>query len=201
MQKVILPFPINESKLASGSIEYVDFGSKTFKVCIPPKARIGQQLRLRNFAGNIDESFRDQDVILILQRENHVFTSLQRDILIELPIDTANLSKSTITRVHLLDKKYDVKVPISARNGHTLRMKGLAERFNGGYPGDVLLKILERPKFYKGNWHTIIGNFVGSGMPLTGSKFSITFKLPWLFEVSNEWHFRSSDAHFHGHYY
>lgn len=200
MQKVILPFPINEDKLASGSIKYVDFGSKTFKVYIPPNARIGQHLRLRNFAGNIDESFRGQDLILILQKEPYIFSSVQKDILIELPLDITSLKRSATKRVHLLDKQYDVKVPVSARYGHMLRMRGLAEKFNGGYPGDVLVKLSELPKVYKGSLYTIIGNFVGFGMPLTGSRFSITFKLPWLFEVSNEWHFRSSDAYFHGIY-
>lgn len=93
MQQIILPYPINDQKLSKGSIERIDFGAKTFKIKIPEKARFGQMLRLRGLAEHIDDSFRGQDLLLLLKEDFKTFSSIRKDVLVELPINLDSLKK------------------------------------------------------------------------------------------------------------
>lgn len=76
----------------------------------------------------------------------------------------------------------------------------MAEAFNGGYPGDILLTLAEQPNLNRGILHKILGNFMGFDTPASEGTFKINFKLPWLFEFGGEWLFKNSNSNVHGNY-
>lgn len=96
----------------------------------------------------------------------------------------------------MYDDRYDVKIPNTIKGGQFLRMRNIASRYNGGYPGDILLKIVE-----KGG---IIGNlkgFFSSFSPTPDQfRFKIKFNIPFLFEVEGEFLFETSKADIMGRY-
>lgn len=200
MREIVYPYPIQESKLNGGNFEYVDFGIKKYKIKLPNKVKIGDQLRLRGIAGDIDESFMGQDLILLLKKEISNFHSVKRDIIMDLPIDLDLYNIAVVKRVNIGDRKFDVKIPGRLDYGNILRLRGKAEILNGGYPGDVLLRIAHIPNLRYRVLHRIFANFSGFESPASERKFTIKFKLPWLFEYSDEFLFKSSDSNFHGKY-
>lgn len=200
MQQIVYPYPINESKLKGGRFENVEFGDKKYKIKLPEDVRIGSKLRLKGLAGNVDESFRGQDLILLLQKQASTFNTINRDIIIDLPLNLNRHKRGNTKRVHLADKKFDIQIPSISDYGSLLRMRGIAEILNGGYPGDILLRIAEKPDMNKGILHMIYASFVGFDTPPDQRIFKIKFKLPWLFEFDNEFHFRSGDSKLDGKY-
>ena len=201
MQQVIIPYPINERKLRGGHIEHIDFGNKTFRITLPHDVKIGSKLRLKGIAGNVDESFRGQDLILLLKKDISTFSSINRDIIMDLPVELDQMRRSSIKRINLGDRKFDIKIPPITKYGHILRMPGKADILNGGYPGDVLLKVAKNPNLNKGILHMIYGCFMGFDNSPAERKFKIGIKLPWIFELSDEFIFRSNNSRLHGEYF
>jgi len=198
MQQLILPHYISEGKLPTGSIEYLDLGKKTFRVTIPPNITFGKMLKLKGLAGHIDECFNNQDLLLLIKKEVKPFSYATRDIIMDLPIDLNSLKKTAVKRINIDTRKFDVKVPADTKYGAILRLQGLAEMCNGGYPGDVLLRIAEQPNLKTNILHKIMANFMGFDTTPSEAKFKILFKLPWLFECGGEWNFKESKSSLHG---
>ena len=186
--------------MLKGSVEFIDFGKKTFKVNIPANMEFGKKLRLKGLAGNVDESFNGQDLLLLLKKEFKTLTSIRKDLIMEFPVELDSIKVSPIKRINLVDRKYDIRIPKTSKYGQLLRMRGLAEIMNGGYPGDILLKLTKPPNNDKGLFNNIIGNFIGFNVPLSEKRFKITFKLFWPVEFSKEWIFRYSESNIHGRY-
>ena len=193
---VILPFPISKEKLTYGSAEVLNLGVKRYKIFIPPDTRFEQKLRLRGLAGHIDPEFFGEDLYLLMKKDDYVLYKPERNIILDLPIRLSKLRRSMTKRINFFDDKYDVKIPGNIKEGQYLKLRGLAERYNGGYSGNILLKIVEK----KHSLRNIQGFFSSFLDGLQEFKFEISFTLPFLLNIGGEFVFKKSQANIQGNY-
>jgi len=199
MQQIILPYPTNRQELLKGSIDCLKLGPKKFRVSLPPNLAFGEKIRLKGLAEYVDDCFRGQDLILVLKEEQETFFKEKKDVLIDFPININSTKNAKVERLNLGDKKFDIKIPHNTEYGNMLRMRNIADIINGGFEGDILLRIVEKPNLKKGILHNINGNFVGFGTP-SKKVFSIKFSLPFLFEAGAEYHFECSTSELYRNY-
>jgi DnaJ-class molecular chaperone len=193
---VILAYPISEEKLKLGAADILDLGEKRYRILIPPETKFDQKLRLKGLAGHIHSAFSGEDLYLLLKKESCIQFKSERDIILDLPIKFDKLRRSLTKRINFGDDRYDVKIPGLIKEGQYLRMKGIAYRYNGGYPGNILLKIVEK----KHSKWDIQGFFSSFFKVQPQVKFGIRFTLPFFFEISGEFIFMKSQIEFQGNY-
>ena len=187
--EVIIPFPLSESSYKFNSVERFAIGRKQFDIKIPPGINIGQKLRLRGIAHHIHPSLQNDDVLLLVLPPSSMIYHIKRDVHLELPLDSRQRERGIIQRVILDDRKFDVKVPANIDFGKKLRMGDKARLCNGGYPGDVFLKVVPMNRPRRRFW----GVFSDFGDPV-GQKVMFKVGFPGLFEVGSEWEFARTPA-------
>ncbi|MCP4347518.1 MAG: hypothetical protein GY795_18600 [Desulfobacterales bacterium] len=186
---IIVPIPLTEEKRRYGGLEYLAIGQKLYKIKIPKNVKIGQQIRLRNVAHHV-VPFLNGDIRLLVNSVPKNFYTVKRDVQFQLPIDFYQLKRYPITkRLKIGNRFFDVKIPHGLVHGQRLRIPNIAHAANGGYPGDIILKLIQKdcPKW---RWWGIFDNFG----QLQDSKISVKITIPWLIEISGEWVFKKENA-------
>ena len=130
--------------LRNGGMESLVLGkSRAINFQIPSGSRVGQKLRLKGAAKYINKHLEGGDINLLVfavnERVRHV-----RDVQIELPLAAKTLSNGSVERLSLGEKKIDLKIPSGLHVGQTLRLGGLARHINGGYAGDIHLRLIQQ---------------------------------------------------------
>jgi DnaJ-class molecular chaperone len=186
---VILPLPLSESSLHRGSVEHLTFGPKNYKVTIPPGTRVGQKVRLTGAAEYIDPRLKGQAVYLWVQPFNSSIYQLKRDIHLELPLDRNRIYYGGIERIKVGDKRFDVTIPPKIPSWKMLRLRGAAERCNGGYEGDIYLHIATQRQVESRRW-----GWLTDWHDPSERRISIKFKIPWFLEIEGQWIFQSAKS-------
>ena len=181
--EIIIPFPLAESSQKFNRVETFTIGQRQFDIKIPPGISVGQKLRLRGIAHHIHPT-----LLLVLASSSMIY-HVKRDVHLELPLDPRQKERGIIQSVSLEDKKFDIKVPAGIEFGKKIRMGDMARLCNGGYPGDVFLKVvpITRPK------KRFLGIFSDFDV-LVGRKFVIKVGIPGLFEFGGEWGYARTPA-------
>jgi hypothetical protein len=187
--EIIIPFPLAESSQKFNRVETFTIGQKQFDIKIPLGISVGQKLRLRGIAHHIHPTLQNDDVLLLVLPSSFMIYPSKRDVYLELPLDPRQRERGAIQRVTLEDKKFDIKVPAGIEFGKKMRMGDMARLYNGGYPGDIFLKIvpINRPK------KRFFGIFSDFDVPV-GRKVVFKFGIPGLFEIGGEWEYARSLA-------
>lgn len=186
---VILPIPLPLSSLRRGSVENLTLGTKRYRVAIPPGVRVGQRIRLRGIAHQIDPRLQGQDIHLLVQPYGSSIYQVRRDIQLELPLNSNRIYYGGIERITVGEKRFDVKVPPGLRPGKRLRLRRAAERFNGGYEGDIYLHIVPNNQ---PSWR--LWGLFADWDSFSERRLSMKFKLPWFFEIGGEWILRVPES-------
>lgn len=187
--EIIIPFPLSESSQQFNRVETFTIGQKQFDIKIPPGISVGQKLRLKGIAHHIHPTLHNDDVLLLVLPSSSMIYHVKRDVHLELPLDIRQKERGIIQRVVLDDRKFDIKVPVGIEFGKKIRMGDMARLCNGGYPGDIFLKVvpISRPK------KRFLGIFSDFDMPV-GRKVVFKIGIPGLFEIGGEWEYARTPA-------
>ena len=187
--EIIIPFPLSESPQQFNRVETFVIGQKKFDIKIPQGISVGQKLRLKGIAHYIHPTLKKDDVLLLVLPPSSMIYHVQRDVNLELPLDTRQRERGIIQRVTLDGRRFDIKVPAGIEFGKKLRMGDMARVCNGGYPGDILLKIVPiiRPK------RRFFGFFSDFDVAV-GRKVTFKVGIPGLFEIGGEWEYARTPA-------
>jgi len=186
---IILPIPLAPEALQYGGVEALVLHGKEIRFRVPPGGHYGSRLRLSGKAHLVDPSLNDGDLhLLVVSHQNQLY-QVRRDVELDLRLNFDKLRKGRVERINLGNKSVDVTIPSIVAPGKRMRLRGLAEYCNGGYPGDIFLRLVEERR--KGLRR--FGFFDGFGAP-SRRKIGIIFKLPFLFQISHEWIYDDSTA-------
>lgn len=182
--EIIIPFPISENPQDVDRVETFSIGRKKIDIKIPPGIRVGQKLRLKGIAHYIHPTLQKDDVLLLVLPPSSMIYHVKRDVHLELPLNSRQIERGTIQRITFDDRKFDIKVPAGIDFGKKLRMGDMARVCNGGYPGDILLRIvpITRPK------RKFFGVFNDFDVAV-GKKVFVKVGIPGLFEIGEEWEY------------
>ena len=188
---ILLPFPLDQEKRELGGVEALTLGPKKYLINIPSGVQIGQKIRLRQIAHHISPLLQG-DIHLLVNEGDRSYYQIKRDVQIDLPINFSDVKRGITRRLNIEGNTFDVKIPVNARSGTKLCLRNKGEIINGGFPGDIVLKIVNdrRPTW---SWVGVFDRFGDYGP----SKFSIRFTLPWFFEIGGEWEFHKTYTQVH----
>jgi len=185
---IYLPLPLNKRTRIEGGVEQLSFGANKFKVKIPKDARVGRLVQIKNIAHYIDPML-SGDICLVVTPVNQNFYSNTKDVTLQIRFDFYSFNKQTIKKLKIGDKYFNVTIPLGITPGMSLRLKNMASLINGGFPGDIYLKLLpiERSSWKCWGIFNTFGN-------LQDTKISAKFSIPTIFELAGEWIFKKEPA-------
>lgn len=188
----VLPVPISPRVLSDGGIEKLVLRGREIRFRIPPGGAPGSRLRLPGLAFMIDKSLGEGDIHLLILPETERIYQPQRDIRMELPLSPRKLLQGSRETLRVGARRVEVRVPAGSRHGQQLRLAGLATACNGGYPGDVFLR-LTQPKPSLRLW-----GVPSSLEQLVERRIRIGLNLFFL-QIEQEWSFKTVDLGLHIH--
>jgi DnaJ-class molecular chaperone len=183
---IILPLHLSEQRRRIGGFEFIELGEKTFRVRVPSGLQLGQKLRLPRAASYFEPESQG-DLFLLIRPEHQGLYMVRRDIVLDLPIDFEKLRSGQKHRVDLGPKKFDVRLPDTVTPGQKVRLRGVGEICNGGYQGDVILRVVSATRTRRDFWGLFREYVFAEG------KVRFSFQVPWFLEIGGEFIFRSTD--------
>lgn len=114
-------------------------GERKVSVHIPPGARSGSVIRLRN------KKKGDEEILLIVQLVSHPFLSIERrGLVIELPITVEEALRGASISVPTLDDAVMLKIPAGSQSGSYVRLNGQGIKGKDGERGDLFYRLMIR---------------------------------------------------------
>jgi hypothetical protein len=188
---ILLPFPLDENTRTHGGVEFLTLGERKYRIAVPQGIQLGHKLRLRNIAHHIDPLLQG-DVHLLVSRDSKPLYQVRRDVQIDFPLDVSEADYGKKRRVDIDGCLFDVAIPQGAKQGTKIYLRNKAEIINGGYAGDIVLRVVPVAR-RSWSWLGFFDQFISYGP----SKFSMRFGLPWFFEIGGEWEFKRTYTEIH----
>lgn len=180
---LILPVPLSSTVLRNGGIETLVLRDQEIKFRIPAGGRAGSRIRLPKLAHLIDPLMEGGDIYRFVLAENERLYNVRRDVELDLCLPEEKLRSGTKECINLGTHKFEVKIPSGLGVGQRVRLRGLGQHCNGGFPGDVHLRVTLAQQ--QRRWWGIFEQF---GKP-TERVIGISFSVPFLANFYHEWRY------------
>jgi DnaJ-class molecular chaperone len=177
---LILPVPLSAQVLKNGGVESLILHNKEVRFRIPAGGRAGSRICLPGKAHLIDPSMGKADLHLLVLPENERLYSVRRDVELDIHLPSDKLKRGTLESINLGGRRFDVKIPAGTANGQRVRLRGLGQHCNGGYAGDIYLRMALSQR--RTRWLGVFDHF---GKP-TERVIGISFNIPFL-SFYHEW--------------
>ena len=181
---LILPVPISSASLRQGGVETLVIGNREIRFRLPPGGRPGGRVRLPHAAHLIDPSMKGGDLYLLVLQEQERPYGLQRHVQLDLCLPSAKLHQGSRELITVGSRKIEVRIPAGLNAGNRLRLRGLGQHLNGGFPGDVYLRLALTQQ--RARWWAFAEQI---GRP-TSRVIGISFQVPFL-SFYHEWTYES----------
>jgi DnaJ-class molecular chaperone len=183
---LVLPTPISARTLERGGIESFVLGGKEIKFRVPPGGRMGGRIRLPKVAHLVDPAMVDGDVHLLVVPGGSIY-QVKRDVELEMRLPPEKMHRGAVERINIGERRIDVKIPAGRSHGQRIRLGDLGHLCNGGYPGDIFLRLstLERQR---ARWWAIFSTFGHVSQRIIGVEFNLLvlkFYHEWVIESRN----------------
>ena len=145
-QDVESPIKLTFSEAFRGVQQNLNLGQETIKVRIPPGAKPGSRIRIREKGGMDPFTRRRGDLYLVVQLQPHAFFKFDGDNLsCEIPITPDEAVLGGSIEVPTPDGPVAMNVPAGIRSGQTLRLRGKGWPKLKGGRGDQMVTVSIMP--------------------------------------------------------
>ena len=145
-QDVESPLKLTFSEAFRGVQQNLNLGQEVIKVRIPPGAKPGSRIRVREKGGMDPFTRRRGDLYLVVQLQPHAFFKFDGDNLsCEVPITPDEAVLGGSIEVPTPDGPVAMNVPAGIRSGQTLRLRGKGWPKPKGGRGDQMVTVLIMP--------------------------------------------------------
>ncbi|MEM9216886.1 MAG: DnaJ C-terminal domain-containing protein [Cyanobacteria bacterium P01_F01_bin.150] len=140
------PIKLTFSEAFRGVQQNLNLGQEVIKVRIPPGAKPGSRIRVREKGGMDPFTRRRGDLYLVVQLQPHAFFKFDGDHLIcEVPISPDEAVLGGSINVPTPDGTVAMNIPPGIRSGQTLRLRGKGWPKPKGARGDQMVTVLIMP--------------------------------------------------------